>query len=195
MGDWARLKEESARRRDQIDRLGARRFSQTLLLYLGRAALFTGDRSAAIRILREALEISEQTGITFHGPNILGGLALALTDPSERRAALERGESIVRKGSVGHNPLRFYADAIDVALELEDWPEAARYASALAEFTSSEPLPWSDFFVARGRALAAVGRGQRGETIVRELERLREQAQEFDYRLDLPAIQRALSLV
>jgi tetratricopeptide (TPR) repeat protein len=193
MGEWAQLKEESARLHDLIDRLGARRFSQTRLLYLGRAALFEGDRPAALRILREALEISEATGITFHGPNILGGLALALTDPSERRAVLERGEAIVRQGSVGHNPLRFYADAIEVALELGDWEEAERYAAALAEFTRAEPLPWSDFFIARGCALAAVGRGQRGESLLRDFERLRLQAQEFDYRLALPAIERALA--
>jgi tetratricopeptide (TPR) repeat protein len=192
MGDLSRLKEESARLRDLIEHLGARRFSQTRLLYVGKAALFEGDRADAIRILREALGIGEQTGITFHGPNILGGLAQALIDARERQAALARGEAIIRKGSVGHNPLRFYPDAIDVSLELEHWDEAERYAAALAEFTSSEPLPWSDFFVARGRALAAFGRGRRDDAILRELERLRRIGQAFDYRLALPAIERAL---
>jgi tetratricopeptide (TPR) repeat protein len=193
MGKLARVKEESARLRDLIDRLGARRFSQTHLLNLGKAALFEGDRAAALRLLREALGISEQTGITFHGPNVLGGLALALTDAGERRAVLERGEAIIRKGSVAHNPLRFYPDAIDVALELEDWDEAERYAAALAEFTSPEPLPWSDFFVARGRTLAAFGRDRCNEAALRELERLRRAARKFDYRLALPAIERALA--
>jgi tetratricopeptide (TPR) repeat protein len=193
MGEPARVKEESARLRDLIDRLGARRFSQTRLLYLGMALLFEGDRAEALRLMREALKISEQTGITFRGPNVLGGLALALTDASERRAALDRGEAIIRQGSVGHNPLRFYPDAIDVALELADWDEAERYALALAEFTAAEPLPWSEFFVARGRALAAFGRDRHDEAALRELRKLRRTARQMDYRLPLPAIERALA--
>ena len=30
-------------------------------------------------------------------------------------------------------------------------------------FAAPEPLPWTDFYVARGRALAAWGRGEREE--------------------------------
>ena len=148
MTDLARLREQAAPVLDLVERLGARRFLQSCLLYLGKAALWDGDRPNAVR-LREVLEISHQTGIGFHGPNILGALALAVTDPSEARQALAEGESLMRHGSVGHNPLRFYPDAIDVSLALGDWDEADRYVDALDRFTSPalERLlhrPWPD---------------------------------------------------
>jgi hypothetical protein len=53
-----------------------------------------------------------------------------------------------------HNQLRFYPDAMNVALELGDLDELERYAAALEAFSKPEPLPWADFFVARGRAPA-----------------------------------------
>jgi len=91
------------------------------------------------------------------------------------------------------NYLRFYPDAIDVALNLGEWQEAERYAAALEDLTRPEPLPWSDFFVARGRALAAIGRGGADESTKREFERLEAEARRLDYRLALPAIEEALA--
>src|SRR5690606_33604837 len=55
----------------------------------------------------------------------------------------------------------FYQAAIDAALGARDLAAAERYAAALEEYTRPEPLPWADFIVARGRALAAGGRGER----------------------------------
>ena len=40
-------------------------------------------------------------------------------------------------------------------LRARRWAEALRYAQALADYTAAEPLPWSDFNIARARALAA----------------------------------------
>jgi class 3 adenylate cyclase/tetratricopeptide (TPR) repeat protein len=193
MNDLDRLREQATLVLDLVQRLGARRFLQSCLLYLGKAALSDGDRSEAVRILREVLKISHQTGIRFHGPNILGALALALTDPGEARQALAQGEAIIRAGSVGHNPLRFYPDAIDASLALGDWDEAERYADALEAFTRAEPLPWSDFFIARGRALAALGRRRRDDGIRRELKRLVAEAERLDYHTARPAIEQALA--
>jgi hypothetical protein len=106
---------------------------------------------------------------------------------------LAQSEAIIRKGCVAHNQLRFYPDAIEVALDLGQWDEAERYAAALEEFTRAEPLPWSDFFAARGRALAAVGRDGVDESTKPELERLEAEARRLDYRIALPAIERALA--
>jgi class 3 adenylate cyclase/tetratricopeptide (TPR) repeat protein len=193
MVDLGRLKAEIGLVVDLVQRLGARRFLQSSLPYVGKAALLEGDRSEAVRILRETLEIGHQTGITFSGPSILGPLALALSDLSERRQMLAQGEAIIRHGCVAHNHLRFYPDAIDVALELGEWDEAERYAAALEEFARAEPLPWSDFFAARGRALAAIGRDGADESAQPELERLAAEARHLDYRIALPAIERALA--
>jgi hypothetical protein len=101
----------------------------------------TAHGNDAERAARAALAIGRETGIGFHGPNILGGLAWTAAAPHERRRALAEGEAIIRRGAVGHNPLRFYRNAIETALELADWEEAERYADALAAFTRPEPLP------------------------------------------------------
>jgi tetratricopeptide (TPR) repeat protein len=176
-----------------VRRIGARRFLQSSLPYLGKAALAEGRRDEALALLQEALAVSRETGIGFHGPTILGGLAAALADPDERRRALAEGEQVIREGCVAHNHLRFYPDAIETALELAYWDEAERYAAALEAFTRPEPLPWSDFFVARGRALAAVGRGHADEGTKRELRRLEAEAHRLHYRTALPAIEQALA--
>jgi hypothetical protein len=80
-----------------------------------------------------------------------------------------------------------------VALDLGEWGEAERYAAALEEFTRAEPLPWSDFFVARGRALAAVRRGRTNQGTQRELQRFVAEAHRLGYRVALPAIEQALA--
>jgi class 3 adenylate cyclase/tetratricopeptide (TPR) repeat protein len=193
LGAFERLREQADEARAIVGRIGARRFLQGSLLYLGKAALAEGRRDEALALLEEALAISRETGIGFHGPNILGGLAGVAADPDERRRALAEGEQVIRQGCVAHNHLRFYPDAIETALDLGAWDEAERYADALQHFTRPEPLPWADFFVARGRALAAIGRGRADESTKRELERLEAEAHRLDYRIALPAIERALA--
>ena len=57
-----------------------------------------------------------------------------------------------------------------------DGEGVVRYADALEAYTSGEPLPWSNFLIARARALAAWGRGARDAASLAELARLRDQA-------------------
>lgn len=159
LGALDRLKVQAEEITGLVRRLGARRFLQGCLLYQGKAALAEGRREEALELIEEALAISRETGVGFHGPNILGGLARAAADPQERRRALGEGEQIIRAGCVPINQLRFYPDAIDAALELGDWEEAERYAQALAAFTRPEPLPWSDFFIARAKRSPRSGAG------------------------------------
>jgi len=54
-------------------------------------------------------------------------------------------------------------------------------------------LPWSSFFVARGRALAACGRGRCDAALMTELIHLAEQGERFGLRIALPSIQAALA--
>jgi tetratricopeptide (TPR) repeat protein len=193
LGDLRVLKEQIEESRALVSRLGARRFMQGCLLYLGKAELAEGRRAAALELLADALAISRETGIGFHGPNILGTLAVAEEDPKRRRRALAEAEAILRQGAVGHNHLRFCPDAMSTALDLGDWEEVERYAALLEEYTRPEPLPWSDFFVARGRALAAIGRGRRGEDLRLELERLIAAAHRLNYHAARPELERALA--
>jgi tetratricopeptide (TPR) repeat protein len=176
-----------------IERLGARRFEQDRLAHLGRVALAQGRRAEAVALLQRALEVARATALTFHGPSILGALALAAADAAASRRALAEAEAIIAAGCVGHNQLRFYPAAMQVALELGDYGEVERYAAALEDFTRSEPLPWSDFFVARGRALAAVGEGRHDGALTAELERLRDEGERLGLATSLPSIQSALA--
>ena len=83
----------------------------------------------------------------------MGLLAAIVENPDDRYAALCEGEEILGRGVGGHNHLWFYRDAMEVSLKMSAWDEAERYAMALKDYTSAEPLPWSDFFIARSRAL------------------------------------------
>jgi len=121
-----------------------------------------------------------------------GALALAMEDPAQRREILREGEALLAQGSVAHNHLRFYPDAMVTALELRDWKAVERYAKALEDFTRPEPLPWADFLIARGRALAAFGAGRRDQSIMEELERLRSDAIRIGFAASLAPIEDAL---
>jgi tetratricopeptide (TPR) repeat protein len=175
-----------------IDHLGARRFEQARLLYLGRIALAEGRRSEAVGFLEAALDVAQATGMGYHGPTVLGALALVLEKPDERRRALAEGEAILHAGCVGHNQLWFYPDAIQAALALGAFDEVERFALALDNFTLPEPLPWSQFFSARGRALGAFGQGRRDGALMTELERLRDEGNHLGLKIALPAIEAAL---
>jgi hypothetical protein len=164
------------------------------MMFLGRIAYLNGDGGAAVRaIMNQAFEISQDTGATFVGPWVLSTLARVSERPDERRRCLEDGEVLLRAGCVGHNYLAFYPDAIQVALDDCDWDVVEGYASALEDYTSPEPLPRTDFFIARGRALAAFGRGARDPASVAELRRLRDQAEQTGLKMALPALDRALA--
>ncbi len=61
-----------------------------------------------------------------------------------------------------------------MALALGDEDQALHYAAKLEAYTRPEPLPRSDFLIARARALAHYGRGERDAALTRELERLHD---------------------
>ena len=128
--------------------------------------------------------------MAFLGPTILGTAALIADNEVKRREALAEGDALLAAGAVFHNHLMFGRDAIEACLEMGDWDRAERYALELAACTRAEPLPLSDFFVARGQALAAVGRGcARANRAT--LERLINEAERAGYLLALPALRKA----
>ena len=120
-------------------------------------------------------------------------MALCAVDPGRRQQHLAEGEALLRQASVSHNFFWFYRDAIEASLADGKWDEADRYAKALEDYTHAEPLPWCDFFVARGRALAEFGRGRRDPKSLAELRGLREEAERVALRAALPALDRALA--
>ncbi len=76
---------------------------------------------------------------------------------------------------------------------MAEWNEVDRYAQALEDYTSAEPLPLTDFYISRGRGLAAFGRGKRDDATVQELQRLHDEAKRVGLELAVPALEKALS--
>jgi class 3 adenylate cyclase/tetratricopeptide (TPR) repeat protein len=173
-------------------RLGARRFESETLIYVADLERASGRCFEARKLLENALAISRETGPGFFGAAILGALALTTEDPRERQTALAEGEALLAAGCVSHNYLLFYPDAMEASLIAGDWDAVDRYAAALEAYTRPEPLSWADLRIARGRALARYGSGERGEPTVRELRRLREEADRVGWKTALPALERAL---
>jgi class 3 adenylate cyclase/tetratricopeptide (TPR) repeat protein len=191
-GDFAEAQANVERAIALARQLGARRFEAEGLGFLAAVEAARGRRSRAARVVREALAISRETGMAYFGPCLLGWLALHTDDAAERRAALAEGEALLAAGSVSHNYIFFYHAAIEAALAVEDWAAAERYAAALEDYTRPEPLPWADFIGARGRALAAWGRGERDAVAAERLRALREQAESAGLRSAVVAIEAAL---
>jgi len=176
-----------------VERLGARRFEAQNLLYLVKSLRIEGRRSEALKLCEEAQAISHDTGMGFVGPQVWAEVAFITADPDARRQALQAGEKILREGAVSHNHFYFYADAMDACLESKEWEEVEKYAAALEQFTRPEPLPWSNFFIERGRTLAAYGRGNRKDSTIQALQRLRGEAERVGLRMALPALDAALA--
>ncbi len=108
-------------------------------------------------------------------------------------AALEEGEEILRSPCVSHNYLWFYRRGIEASLVMGDWDRAERYADALEAYTRAEPLPFTDYFIQWGRALAAHGRGRRDDAMTRELRELRSRAEQVQLNSAVALLRDALS--
>jgi hypothetical protein len=175
-----------------VEDIGTQRFMARCLHHEGRIRLAQGDRCEATKLCRTAMKISRETGVGYCGPLILATLARATGDADERAEALSEGERMLDEGSISHNYYEFYNEGMEGALERRDWELVERYAEALEDFTSIEPLPRTDFFIARGRALAAFGRGGRDGAMIDELRRLRDEAERIGMTTALPALEAAL---
>lgn len=188
MGEMDRARAYIERSETLARRLGAGRFEAQTVLFLAKLAEAEGDRTRAVELSRQSLELSRETGPAFTAPRILGFLALIVDDAQKRREALDEGVRFLNAGSVGHNHLWFYRHAMEACLSAGEWDDVERYAAALEDYTRPEPLPWSDFFIARGRALAAHGRGNRDAATIAELARLKDEAERVKLRSALPGL-------
>lgn len=177
-----------------IEELGANRFRAQALIHLARRAASRGDTSAsATEILDEAWRVARDTNVNFVGPWVLGVMAQLCEDPAKVAWALKEGEAILSQGCVGHNYYSFYYDAMEVALRSGNWGECERYADALDAYTAPEPLPQSDFYIARGRALAGLGRDPSDADERSAAEALLVEADKIGLRRAVPALEAALA--
>ncbi len=193
LSDMESAKQHIERMKALIERIGTRRFMARALQLEARICLAEGSRAEATQLLRSAMEISRETGVGYVGPAILGVLARATDDLDERDAAMSEGERLLDEGCVGHNYFEFYMDGIEGALEREDWEEVDRYAALLEDYTLAEPLPRTNFYIARGRALAAHGRGDRDDVTIKKLRDLRDEAARMELNSVVPAFDEVLA--
>ena len=154
-----------------------------------------GRHSQAIDELERYVAMAREVSLGFQAPRMVGFLAAITDDPVVRKNALKEVDAMLRTGSLGHNFLAVYRYAMDACLRSGDWEEVERYAAALEDFTRPEPLPSSDFFIARGRTLAAFGRGSRDDKTMQELKRLRDEAAGVGLVTALPALEEALAAI
>ena len=153
--------DRSAEARTQIelgleaaDHLGAKRFEPFLQETLVRAALAEGDAEGARHLASRMLETARQLKLmNFIGPWLLATAALA-SPRDQQTALLAEGEALLAQGCVGHNYFRFNVYAGMSAGNAGDVAGLRRYCDALDAYTRDEPTPWSDFYVATGRAIA-----------------------------------------
>ncbi|BCM18739.1 BTAD domain-containing putative transcriptional regulator [Mesorhizobium sp. J8] len=150
----------------------APRFEAEALAFRGDVHRLAGRKGRGVADLEEALRVSRRTGMAYLGPWYLGLLAVATDDPGIRAAALEEGEAILASNAVSHNHLQFRRYAIDACLACENWAGASHHVDRLEAFTAAEPLPWANFFAARGRALVAYGLKQISPSLQTELRRM-----------------------
>jgi hypothetical protein len=154
-----------------------------------------GCPSESRELLMQAASISRDVGRAFSAGRVFGALTLVVAgDVAAREVALEEGETVLREGSVSHNYFWFYRFTMDALLSVSEWGRVEGYAAALEDYTRAEPLPWTAFFIARGRALAAFGRGDRGDATMQEIRRLRDEGDRLGLKVALPALEEALSV-
>ena len=193
LGRFAEAKVQIAEGLALAHRLGSKLFETLYLNCQAKVLREEGRPAEALKLLELSLAISREIGLGFSGAVAYGALALTTDDPKARRKALAEGEGVLRAGAVAHNQLRFYRDAIEATLRAEEWDEVERLATALEDFTRPEPLPWANFYIVRGRALAAWGRGHKDSERKSELERLMAEARRAGLHLALPALEAALA--
>ena len=194
LSDWSTADKYAAHVRTLGERLGSVRFSQEAMAFQSVSLKENGRSSEALSMINSAISAARELGFSFGGPRMLGHFIRIVSDPAEQDHALAEAEAIIKSGCVGHNPPFFYRDAIEAMLARGDWDEVSRYADALAAFPKGETLPWSDFYVARARALVAVKRGTNNSETIAALSCLREDANSLGLISSLPAIEDALGM-
>ena len=110
--------------------------------------------------------------------HVHGGLTTP--DATRRKTVLAEAEALLAKGCVGHNYFRFYRNAMQACLNAGEHDEAARFADALETYAGEEPTPWSDFHIARTRAMLDVACGRADEETLKDIIRSAQDAALFN---------------
>jgi len=142
--------------------------------------LLTAVEKGEIDVAVAALTITPERERVFdfsHGYHLAGlGIAVVAENASVRADALRDGQALLDRGSVSHNHFYLYRDGMEVSAAHHEWGDVERFADRLEAYTRGEPLPWTELFIARGRALARFGRDPVDEPARGELLRIHDEA-------------------
>ena len=94
---------------------------------------------------------------------------------------------------MSHNHLFFYRFIIEASLEQGDWELLQSARDALADFTRAEPLPLTDFFMARASALRNFYQSHDRDAAIANLHGLKAQAEQVGLKMALPRFEAAFS--
>ena len=175
--------------------VGARRFEAQILGVRAMLELRGGERERARRLVDEGLALCRVHGMGQIGPWLHGVCALTESDAESRSRWLEEGERQLALGGVSHNHLQLREIAIDALLEVGDLDGVERNCLRIERYIAQEPLPMCEWIVRRGRALAGVARGERGETLAASLRALRQEGAQAELMVLLPAVDAAIAQV
>ena len=193
LGEFDQAKIYTTRGLDLARTLGARAWEPHV--HIGKAFLSSldGKQLEARDLLTHAVAITAEAGRAFQAARVLGSLAWVVRhDAVAREAALREGEEVLQEGVVGHNYFWFYRFAMEALLDVGDWDRVDDFAAKLEAYTSEEPLKYTEFFIRRGRALAAFGRGKRDELQIRQLKGLHDEARQLGLKFSATALERAI---
>jgi hypothetical protein len=193
-------------RRDEADRqsavaltlartIGARRFEAQMLGVCAMLELRDGGRERARRLADEGIALCRAHGMGQIGPWLHGVRALTEVDAEARLRWLDEGERLLALGCVSHNHVQLREIAIEALLEIGDLDGVERNCVRIESYTAQEPLPMSDWIVRRGRALARVARGERGDALAATLRALRDEGARAEILVPLPALDAAIARV
>ncbi len=192
IGDLDEAEKMLNRGLELTDRLGWSAAEGIFYRSLARVAMLQGKRLKARDLAEQAVEKIRDTKVFTTFPITLGIQALVTDDPDQRHSILAEAEKLMATGGKGQN-LKFFDSAIEACLQAEEWDEVDRYAQSLKDYTCDEPLPVCDLLIARGRALAEHGRGNRNSQMMEELQCLHDKANQFGLKYTLPALEAAIS--
>jgi hypothetical protein len=193
-------------RRDEADRqsavaltlartIGARRFEAQMLGVCAMLELRDGARERARRLADEGIALCRAHGMGQIGPWLHGVRALTEVDAEARSRWLDEGERLLALGCVSHNHVQLREIAIEALLEVGDLDGVERNCVRIESYTAQEPLPMSDWIVRRGRALARVARGERGDALAATLRALHDEGTRAEILVPLPALDAAIARV
>ena len=153
LGNFTEALTAAARSSDIAHRLGSRYFEADNLGQRANALIESGRSAEALPLLRRAVDQMGEHTLGFVGAWILGLMARATDDPSERSRAIAQGQELLTDTTVSHNHLHFHENVLEGALARKDWAEARTVTDTLHRYLASAPNPWAEIVVARARAL------------------------------------------